>query len=267
MNENVFALVTGGSSGMGLEYVKQLAQKGYNVIIVALFQNETDQVAQEMQRQFPKQKFISIGIDLSKTDSAKNIETRLNIIDPTIEVEVLINNAGVLYAKHFVNMTESQVGNIIMIHNYTLSMLCNIFVPKMVARGKGYILNISSLAAWLPYPFISTYAATKAYTKAFSRALRTELRGSGVSVSSIYFGAVSTNLYKLSPSLRKLAINLSVMLTSESAAKKALRLMFRRGSGSVPGFINKFFLCIVPLIPHCLISKIEKWASKKWNLK
>ena len=101
MNENVFALVTGGSSGMALEYVKQLAQKGYNVIIVALFQNETDQVAQEMQRQFPKQKFISIGIDLSKTDSAKNIETRLNIIDPTIEVEVLINNAGVLYAKHF----------------------------------------------------------------------------------------------------------------------------------------------------------------------
>ena len=97
---NKYALVTGGSSGMGLEYVRMLAQRGYNVIIVALFQNETDAVAAEMRQAHPDLDFLSIGIDLSTVEAPKKVYDTVKEQRPNAEVEVLINNAGLLHARH-----------------------------------------------------------------------------------------------------------------------------------------------------------------------
>ncbi len=262
-----YALVTGGSSGMGLEYVRQLSALGYNVIIVALFQNETDPVKDEMKALYPQQDFVSIGMDLSQLDSAKNLYDMVCQLRPDAQIEVLINNAGILCARHFRNMSEVQIGKIILIHNYTLSLMCHYFVPDMVERGSGYILNVSSLAAWLPYPFISTYAATKAYTKVLTRALRTEYIKTGVKFCSIYFGAVDTNLYKLTPVQLKWAHGLGVMISARSAAKRALRMMFHGRTGYMPGFINKVAYVFCPILPNRLISWIERTVTEKWNFK
>lgn len=265
-DKNTYALVTGGSSGMGLQYVRQLAQKGYNIIIVALFQNETDAVKDEMCGQYPDQDFVSIGMDLSELDSAKNLYDKVTALKPDAKIEVLINNAGVLFPRHFKNMSEAQISKIILIHNHTLSLMCHYFIPAMEQRGKGYVLNVSSLAAWYPYPFISTYSATKAFTKVLTRALRTEYWNTGVYISTIYFGAVSTNLYNLSPKLRKIAISLSVMLPPEKATAMALKMMFRGHSGRIPGFLNVISIPITALLPHRLVSKIEKKVTRRWNL-
>lgn len=267
MEKNIYALVTGASSGMGFEYSRQLAARGYNVIMCALFQNETDAAAESVRKEFPDRDIVPIGMDLSQADAAEQLYAKVRELLPEAIVEVLINNAGVLFPMHFHNMSEAQVGKIIMIHNYTLSMLIHYFLPQMRERKKGYILNISSLAAWLPYPFISMYAATKAFTRTLTRALRTELRGSGVNVCTIYFGAVSTNLYNLDNKLRKLARNLGIMLTPQKACSIALKMMFRGRSGRTPGFINRFFRCLVPLIPHCFISSLDKMVTRKWNFK
>lgn len=262
-----YALVTGSSSGMGLEYVKQLAAKNYNIIVVALYQNETDVVQQDLKNQYPDLDILSIGIDLSKVDSAKVLYDKVFSLRPDAQIDVLINNAGVLFPRHFINMSEAQISSIILIHNHTLTMMCHYFIPAMLERKRGYVLNISSMAAWLPYPFISLYSATKAFTKVFTRSLRTELWNTGVYASSIYFGAVSTNLYNLSPKLRKLAIGLSVMLPPEKAASKALKMMFKGRSGKMPGFLNLLFIPLLQIIPPRLISRIEKAVTKKWNLK
>lgn len=261
-----YALITGASSGMGFEYSKLLAQRGYNLIMVALFQNETDAAASSIKESFPDVNIISLGIDLSKMDAPELLFNKVKESIGDAMVEVLINNAGVLFPKHFKNMTAAQVSKITMIHNHTLSMLCYYFLPSMIEHNLGYILNISSLAAWIHYPFITMYSATKAYTRALTRAMRIELRGSGVNVCTIYFGAVSTNLYKLSDKWRKIAKNLSVMLSPHKAASIALKMMFRGRSGRIPGIINIISLGIIALIPSCLISSIEKRVSKKWNL-
>lgn len=266
-DKNTYALVTGGSSGMGLEYVKQIAPMGYNIIIVALFQNETDVVKDEMSAQYPDLDFVSIGMDLSEIDSAKNLYEKVKELRPEAKVEVLINNAGVLFPRHFRNMSEAQISKIILIHNHTLALMCHYFMPEMAERKRGYVLNISSLAAWFPYPFISTYSATKAFTKVFTRALRTEYWKTGVYVSTIYFGAVSTNLYNLSPHWRKVAIALSVMLPPEKAVRMALKMMFRGHSGRIPGLLNVIAIPITAMLPHRLISRIEKKVTNKWNLK
>jgi short-subunit dehydrogenase len=261
-----YALVTGSSSGMGLEYVRQLAQRGYNIIMVALFQNETDAARDVVKSEFPQTDILSIGLDLSTSDAPLVLYEKVRSERPDAFVEVLINNAGVLYPRHFRNMSKEQVSRIIMIHNHTTAMLCHYFLPEMLERKRGYILNISSLAAVFPYPFITLYAATKAFTKVFTRALRTELKGTGVVASSIYFGAVSTPLYNLKDSLRKLAINLGVMITPQKACRIALRMLFKGKSGKTPGLVNKFAALLAKVLPHTVVAWIDKFVTNKWNL-
>lgn len=260
-----YALVTGGSSGMGLEYVRQLAAKGYNIIIAALFQEETDAAKDMILKEFPDIDVLSVGIDLSGIDSANILYETVKKERPDAFVEVLINNAGLLYARHFRNMSDAQVSRIIMVHNHTTAMLCHLFLPAMLEKRCGYILNVSSLAAVFPYPFISLYAATKSFTKVFTRALRTELKRSGVVASSIYFGAVSTPLYNLSDNLRRLAINLGVMITPARAVRIALKMLFKGRSGKTPGLVNKFAALLALVLPHTVVAAIDRFVTKKWN--
>lgn len=266
MNEK-FALVTGASSGMGFDYSRILAGMGYSLIMVALVEEETLAAANKIKEEFSSITVYGFGQDLSVQSAPKEVFDKVMEYTKGDGVEVLINNAGVLYPKHFHNMTQAQVSNIVMIHNYSSSMLCHYFLPKMRERKLGYILNVSSMAAWLPYPFISTYASTKAFVRVFTKSLRCELKGSGVNVSSVCFGAVSTGLIGLPPHLNKLAINLGVMIRSEKAAKKALKMLFKGRSEWVPGLFNKISLPLARILPVCLLAYINKIVTKKWNLK
>lgn len=262
-----YALVTGGSSGMGLEYVRNLAELGYNVIIVALYQNETDAVKEELAARYPDRDFISIGMDLTAPDAPGALYGRIMEKNPEAEVEVLVNNAGILNAIHFRNMSHDAVSRSIMLHCHTTALLCHYFMQPMAERRRGYVLNISSLGAWFPYPFLTTYASTKAFVRTFTRALRTEYKGSGIKVSTIYFGAVDTPLFNLSPSKRRLARHLGVMITPHRAASTALRMMFKGRSGYMPGFVNKLAYLAVPLFRPSLVAMLDRWVTRHWNFK
>ena len=141
-----------------------------------------------------------------------------------------------------------------MVHTYTPLMLCREFVPAMVERGNGYVLNVSSLAAWMDWPVIGMYGNTKRFVKGFSRSLRVECRGTGVSVTNAYFGAVDTPLIPLKPSLRSLARSLRVMIDADKATDKALNATFRRRKGTMPGFLNKVFLPFIVMLPDRLLA-------------
>ncbi len=252
---------------MGLEYVKMLAERGYNVIIVALFQHETDEVAARMAELWPDLDFLSVGMDLSSADAPRRVFETIARERPEAEIEVLINNAGMLHAMHFRNMAPEKISSIIMVHNHATAMLCRYFMPSMLERGKGYIMNISSLAAWFPFPFLTTYASTKSFVRIFTRALRTECRRTGVKVCSIYFGAVDTPLVGLSPRLSRIARGIGVMITPQAAARRALRMMFRGRSGRIPGLVNKIAWLAAPLIRPWIIGPLDHAVTKKFNLK
>ena len=264
---NKYALVTGGSSGMGLEYVRLLAAKGYNVIIVALFQQETDAVAAEMAGLHPDLDFLSIGIDLSTVDAPRKVFDAVSEQRPGAVVEVLVNNAGMLHPMHFRNMDPGKISSIIMVHNHATAMLCRLFLPAMLERHRGYILNISSLAAWFPFPFLTTYASTKSFTKVFTRALRTECQKTGVNVCAVYFGAVDTPLLGLPPKYSRLARHLGIMIRPEKAARLALGMMFRGRSGRIPGLVNKIGRLAAPLIRPWIFGPVERRVTRRWNLK
>ena len=176
-------------------------------------------------------------------------------------MEVLVNNAGIMYCQGIAETSEKMLGRIMMVHMYTPLMLCRKYIGQMKERGCGYILNISSISAWMIWPGIGMYGTTKRFVKDYSRELRIECRRTGVSVTNAYFGAVDTPLVPLKEKYRKVARALAVMITPENAVSKALKATFRRRRGVVPGLLNKIFIPLCALMPDCLLSLAYRKAK------
>jgi short-subunit dehydrogenase len=269
-NFEAYALVTGAASGMGRIYSLRLAERGYNVILVdinskgleeteTLIRSEIDKsqkIAPELKSAL---KIMPIVQDLSAVDAADRIFERTE--ESGCEVEVLVNNAGVMYCQGIAETSERMLKLIMMVHMNTPLMLCRKYVTGMKERKCGYILNISSLAAWMSWPGIGMYGNTKRFVKEYSRELRIECQKTGVSVTNAYFGAVDTPLIPLKDSLRKLARNLMVMITPEKAVKKALNATFKRRKGTMPGLLNKIFWPFIVILPDWLLGWVYRKAK------
>lgn len=263
-----WALITGAASGMGREYARRLALMGYDLVLVDINGKgleETESIVRhevEMSVSLPLRdgfKVMQVVQDLSQTDAADRIYAHTEAAG--CEVEVLINNAGVMYCQGIAETSERMLKLIMMVHMNTPLMLCRKYVPAMKERGNGYILNISSLAECMSWPGIGIYGATKRFVKDYSRELRIECQKTGVSVTNAYFGAVDTPLVPLKPGLRKLARGLAVMIPAEKAVDRALRATFRRRRGVMPGFLNHVFKPICMLLPDCLLGWIYRKAK------
>jgi hypothetical protein len=144
------------------------------------------------------------------------------------------------------------------LHTTTPALLCTLFGSDMKKRRSGNILNISSLAAFMPYPGIALYSSTKQFLKSFSRSLRTEMIDYNVNVTCICPGAVSTQLFELNEADHKKAIKTGIMMPADKLARLAVDAMFRKKALLVPGFINRFFLFIVYFVPQSVILLIRR---------
>ena len=269
-NFEAYALVTGAASGMGRLYARRLALRGYNVIIVDINSKGLEETESFVRKDVQedanievsaKEKFRILPIvqDLSQTDAADRI---FEITEgKECKVEVLVNNAGIMYCQGIAETSERMLRLISMVHMVTPLMLCRKYVTGMKERGCGYILNISSLASWMIWPGIGMYGTTKRFVKDYSRELRIECQKTGVSVTNAYFGAVDTPLIPLKDSLRKLARGLAVMISPEKAVNRALRATFRRRRGVMPGVLNHIFRPLCMIMPDCLLGWIYRKAK------
>ena len=131
----------------------------------------------------------------------------------------------------------------------------------MKARGKGYILNMSSMSAGMPFPGISVYAATKSYLKQFSKAIHNELYDYGVRVTAVCPGAVATDLYNLSGHYQRLGLRLGILMRPERLARKGLRALFAGRRCVTPGAVNHLFMPLAALVPSRLIRLIKRRAK------
>lgn len=265
-----YALVTGAASGMGRIYTLRLAERGYNIIAVDINAKGLEETEQMVKAQIeasgeicPEHKaafrMLRIQQDLSVMEAADKIYETTEA--EGCVVEVLVNNAGIMYCQGIAETSERMLKLIMMVHMHTPLMLCRKYVGGMKERGCGYILNISSLAAWMIWPGIGMYGITKRFVRNYSRELRIECQKTGVSVTNAYFGAVDTPLIPLKDSLRKLARGLTVMITPEKAVKRALRATFRRRRGTMPGLLNKIFLPFIIIMPDFLLGWVYRLAK------
>lgn len=254
-----WSLITGASSGIGLAYAKEMASRGYNLVIVSNEEQAIQERGKELADTY-KVEVVALYRDLAIPGAARELYDTCH--ERGIEVEVLINNAGMFFFEEMVETREQVVEKMLYLHVQTPTMLCRLFAKDMKARRHGYILNMSSMSAWIPYPGIGEYASTKAYLKAFSRALRSELADYGVSVTVLCPGAVATNLYNLKDNLKTLAIHLGIMMRPEKLVRKGVNAMFRKKYLLMPGLLNKVFMPLVVMFPHGFV----RWAMRKSKL-
>lgn len=265
---NSYALVTGAASGMGRLYCLRLAQMGYNLLMVDINAAGLEQTAAEVRNQVglyddfrsayvPKFDIKELVIDLSKQSAASEVAKTA----AGCNVEVLINNAGIMYCQKLLDTTERSLSLIMMLHMFTPLMICREIVPGMIERGRGYVLNISSLGAWMDWPGIGMYGNTKRFVKGFSRQLRIETGNTGVSVTNAYFGAVDTPLIPLPPKYRRLARFLRIMIPAEVAVDSALKATFKRRKGVMPGFVNHLFKPVISVLPDCVLAWMLKLCA------
>ena len=255
-----YALITGAASGMGRIYALKLARKGYSLVLVDINASGLDETVAVVRAMVGQElKILTVVQDLSASDAADRIYAATEA--EGCQVEVLVNNAGVMYCQGIAETSERMLRIIMMVHMNTPLMLCRKYVGQMKQRGCGYILNISSLAAWMIWPGIGMYGITKRFVRNYSRELRIECQKTGVSVTNAYFGAVDTPLVPLKDSLRKLARALTVMICPEKAVERALKATFRRRKGVMPGLLNKLFLPLIIIMPDCLLGWIYRKAK------
>lgn len=267
-----YALVTGAASGMGRIYSRELALKGYNLILVDINAAGLDETAEIVKQTVEAAAKVPADVkallrvmplvqDLSTMDAADRIFEATE--SERCEVEVLVNNAGVMYCQGIAETSERMLKLIMMVHMNTPLMLCRKYITGMKERRCGYVLNISSLAAWMSWPGIGMYGNTKRFVRNYSRELRIECQFTGVSITNAYFGAVDTPLIPIKPSLKKLARALTVMISPEKAVRRALRATFWRCRGTMPGLLNKLFFPFIVILPDFLLGWVYRMVKKR----
>ena len=250
-----WALVTGGSSGMGLQYARQLAEAGCNLLLVSNQEKELEKVSAELSSQFGVE-VVSRFQDLAKDSAADELLAFCN--DRHLEIDILINNAGMFFFEELTLENESKALTMMRLHTFTPTRLCILFGNEMKRRGHGFIIVVSSMAATFPVPGITVYSATKAFLKSFGKSLYFEMHPYGVGVTTVCPAAIATPLYKLDPKLMNLGVKLGLIGTPQWLVRKALKGMFRKKRVVKPGFMNIYLPPIIALLPKPLVNCLWK---------
>ncbi len=255
-NSSAYAIVTGASSGIGYSFAEQLLKRGYNLLIVSNVK-EIEDAAKRLSKIDNRLSIIGLQMDLGQQTSARELYeyTRAH----KMEVEVLVNNAGVYHDKDILDDSEGFTSLIMNLHMYTPAMLCYLFGQDMKARGKGYILNVCSVTSKMAAQRLGTYGGTKAFLSHFTRALHIELRKYGVSVTDVSPGAVDTGLYSIPPFMTKLGKCLGIIVSPETLAKRGLFAFFHGwAKTTIPTVFWRVLCFLILLAPTCLLRLIRR---------
>lgn len=243
----MLALITGASSGIGRDMARELSKKGYDLILVARNQVGLDQIKSELEQENSKIEIKTYAMDLAIKENCYLLYERVQDID------VLINNAGFgLFGKFKETDLEKEVD---MIHtNVTaVHILTKLYLKEMIKNDKGHILNVASIAGFMPGPLMATYYATKNYIVSLTRAIHKELKKehSNVKVSLLCPGPVDTNFNNVANVKFKIH-----GLTSEYVAKYAIKNMLTGRLMIVPGILIKIARILTEITPTIITEEI-----------
>ena len=249
------ALITGGSSGMGLEFARQLAARGYDLVLVSNREEELSEAATHLAEQWSV-RITTHWHDLAQADSADTLWAWCQ--SESLLPDVWVNDAGMYFFKELQAEDLGRVQAMLYLHVQTVTRLCLLVGSAMKERGSGYILNISSMAARLPVPGITVYSATKAYLRSFGRSLSYELKPYGVGMTTVCPAAIATPLYNLDDRVMKIGLRTGIVRTPKWLVKRALRGMFRKRRVVSPGFMNVYLPLLIGLLPGPVIARLWK---------
>jgi short-subunit dehydrogenase len=248
------ALVTGASSGIGLDLSRVLAKNGYDLVLVARTASKLQDAANELQKSG-----VSAGViasDLSRPSAAAEIVAELTLRN--IEIEVLVNNAGYGLTGPFVENDLQREVDMIQVNVVALTQLTKLLLRPMVARKRGRILNVASTAAFQPGPLMAVYYATKAYVLSFSEAIAEELRDSGVTVTALCPGPTQTGFAEIANMTQTRLFTMMRPMSSAAVARAGYRGMMSGKRIVIPGAKNKMLVQSLRVSPRRTVTALVR---------
>ncbi|WP_160680033.1 SDR family oxidoreductase [Clostridium sp. C8-1-8] len=239
------ALITGASSGFGYEFVKLFAQDKYDMILVA---RNIDRLT-EIKSEFKDVNITVIQKDLTKPNAVKELYSEIK--SKNLSVDILVNNAGFGLFGEFDKLSVESQSNMISLNISVLTELSHYAIQEMKLRKHGKIINIASLGSFQPAPMMAVYCATKAYVLSFSEALARELKGSGITVTTLCPGASKTNFGKVA-SVENTRMFKNPMSAS-SVVKIGYKAMHKGARVVIPGIVNKAMAYTSKFLPRKLV--------------
>ncbi|PKD44148.1 SDR family NAD(P)-dependent oxidoreductase [Rhodohalobacter barkolensis] len=245
------ALITGASSGIGLELAKILAGDGYDLVITARREDRLIELKNELEDKSSAEVNI-ITADLSLPESPMNIYQYCE--DQNIQINVLANNAGIGDYGLFHDSDWQKTATMIDLNIKSLTHLTRLFLPSMIDRKKGAILNIASTASFQPGPLMSVYYATKHYVLAFSEAIANEVQEYGIKVTALCPGPTQSEFQATANMEKSKLMDRFPMPTSKDVAEYGYKAMKKGKRVAVHGFMNKMMSKVVRILP-------KKWVT------
>ena len=254
------ALITGASGGIGYEFAKLLANDRYNLVLVARNAAKLTQIADELQRQFGVT-VKSVALDLTVPTAPRTLFDSLQ--RENVTVDILINNAayGILGEFSKVPLEES-LGQV-QLNITSLTELTRLFVAPMTERKRGKVLNVASVAGFLPGPLMAVYYATKAYVISFSEAIANELAGSGVTVTCLCPGATDTGFQGRAGIDGTILFKAMRPMDAKTVARDGYRALLAGKTLAISGFSNWLLAESVRFSPRKLVTAISRKVLDK----
>ncbi|MGA9859787.1 MAG: SDR family oxidoreductase [Solirubrobacteraceae bacterium] len=260
------ALVTGASAGIGAAICRELAERGHSLVLVARRKDKLDELADELIAEFGI-RAEAVGCDLGKAASRQRLPARIESLG--LEISVLVNNAGFATGGPFHEADPARELEQVRVLVEAPMALTSAFLPAMVRRGRGAILNVASTAGMQPLPYSAGYSAAKAYVLTFSEALHQEVHSAGVTVTALAPGPVSTEFWDVAgwqvgsgQSFEK-AVPRPAWVTAEEAASAGVKGLEAGRRVVVPGLPIRAAMLASQYLPHAFKLPAIEWAMRR----
>ncbi|MEI5907479.1 SDR family oxidoreductase [Bacillus spongiae] len=250
------ALITGASSGIGREFVYSLAEKGYNIVLVSRSQDTLEEIAEEIRTRFAVDAYV-LAKDLSQELSPKEVYEEVKGQELTINM--LVNNAGFGTTGELLQSSMEKNHQQVMVNVNSVVNLTQLFLKDMVDRGEGDIINIASMMSFLPFPYMSLYAATKAFVLSFTEGIHEEYKHKGIRVLAVCPGSTETNFFEDAPD----SLKEGKMRTPKQVVETSFKALAKNRSFIVDGTPNYTIANLPRILPRKVITKISGSIMKK----
>lgn len=255
-----WTLITGATGGLGREFAFQLALKGQNLVLVGRNADALEQMARKLKNDY----YIEtrpIVCDLSEAHAVENLVAEIQ--GNGLEIETLINNAGFGYDSTFIESDLARQSALLQVNCLALMQLCYEFAIPMVKRGHGNILNVASIAGFMPGPYMATYYASKAFVQSFSNALHIELGEHNIHVTTLCPGPVNTAFWKNADAANIGLAKATLCKETPFVVREALSALGRNKMMCVPGVMAKATVFASRIMPRELIAHMAAGLQKK----
>jgi uncharacterized protein len=247
------ALITGASAGIGREFARQLALRARTLVLVARREQRLNELRDQLRTGNAQLNVHVRGVDLC--DKSQIDELVRWLVENKIDIDFLINNAGVGDTGPFATSPSQRNDEMLQVNIGALTRLTRALLPQMISRKRGAILNVSSSAGFLPIPEFNVYAATKAYVTSFSESLRAEVRGAGVTVTALCPGPIHTEFGDAAkrPGTEARSGREFVYVSVEKTVGDALAAVEADRPLVIPGFVMKLGMFLVRITPMSIL--------------